>query len=784
MFLREKTVRAGLSLVLSCSMVMTGVPAPALAAPADEVTDKLTTQQLGGDVTQQLQEYVSTIEGETPSEKLEALWDSLAGVEQQEPADSEEDLDEASLNVLSQAKGTPSAITHAFVLVAEELGFTCMETTDAETAPTALLTIDEQTYTLDVLAAVAGEYPWQQAAEEVEEETPEPEGNEENTESEIPQETPAQTNLEVTTQDTTTTTQLSTSEPATAASPDAKTAAKEDLSAPVAKGADPQPKTTPQSTSLAKATVAVSDQGYTGKAITPAPTVTLGGKKLTADTDYKVTYANNTAVGTATIKVEGKGNYTGTASGTFKIVAPSVSYMVHVQTHGNQPWKKDGQTAGTHGQSKRLEAIWIKLGNNFPISGGIRYRTHVQKQGWKGWAADGALSGTQGESKRLEAIRIELTGNMKNAYDVYYRVHAQKVGWMAWAKNGEDAGTSGMSWRLEAIQIKLVPKGAAAPSAEGSVTTLSHLTNPGVTYTTHVQKRGWLGWVKNGEKSGTEGESKRLEGIKVQLQSNNVPGDIRYRTHVQNRGWMDIKKNGEMSGTEGESKRLEAICIDLRGEVSKYFDVWYRVHSQKFGWQGWTCNGAKAGTATLSKRLESIQICLLPKGAAAPGSTEQSFIDKDPTLSGDPELDAMITDFVAQTGTGYDGLRRAYDIISSYPYSVANRWPGANWEQWSIPYAKEMYLNKTGNCYRYASLMCWTARRLGYDAVVVPGWIPGRVDPRCDHGWVEVNLNGEIYIIDAEMNGDDGYPEYNWFMIKYADAYLRYYDLNDNRLLK
>jgi uncharacterized protein YjdB len=60
---------------------------------------------------------------------------------------------------------------------------------------------------------------------------------------------------------------------------------------------------------------------------------------------------------------------------------------------------------------------------------------------------------------------------MAEHYDVYYRVHAQTYGWLGWAKNGESAGTEGLSKRLEGIQIVLVPKGSAAPSASyGGVT--------------------------------------------------------------------------------------------------------------------------------------------------------------------------------------------------------------------------------------------------------------------------------------------------------------------------
>ena len=220
--------------------------------------------------------------------------------------------------------------------------------------------------------------------------------------------------------------------------------------------------------SIGKASISsIATQAYTGKAITPKPTVKVGNKTLKPNVDYTLSYKSNVKAGTATVTITGKGNYAGTRSQTFKIAAPSVQYFVHRQTYGwEDAWSKaNGQESGTTGQSKRLEGIRIRLGQK-PLSGSIQYRTHIQSYGWeKGWKADGAMSGTSGESKRLEAIRIRLTGDMAKHYDVYYRVHAQQFGWMGWAKNGEQAGTAGFSYRLEAIQIVLVPKGAKAPAA-------------------------------------------------------------------------------------------------------------------------------------------------------------------------------------------------------------------------------------------------------------------------------------------------------------------------------
>ena len=141
-----------------------------------------------------------------------------------------------------------------------------------------------------------------------------------------------------------------------------------------------------------------------------------------------------------------------------------------------------------------------------------------------------------------------------------------------------------------------------------------------VSYTTHVQTYGWQEYVSNGKMSGTEGEAKRLEGIKIKLDNQPFSGDIEYRTHIQSYGWEEnYKKNDDMSGTSGQAKRLEAIQIRLTGEMATYYDVYYRVHAQTFGWLGWAKNDEEAGTSGYAKRLEGIEIKLVPKGTLVPG---------------------------------------------------------------------------------------------------------------------------------------------------------------------
>ena len=193
-------------------------------------------------------------------------------------------------------------------------------------------------------------------------------------------------------------------------------------------------------------------------------------------------------------------------------------------------------------------------------------------------------------------------------------------------KNGQPAGTSGQAKRLEAIQIVVLPKGQMPDGAVGYSyielgKTAVNSNNAGmVNYMTHVQTYGNQSYVYDGSVSGTFGEAKRLEGIRINLNTSKlgVNGSISYQTHVQTYGWLDWSKDGSFNGTHGEAKRLEAIRIKLSGDAANKYDVYYRVHAQTYGWLGWAKNGESSGTQGFAKRLEGIQIVLLPKGSQPP----------------------------------------------------------------------------------------------------------------------------------------------------------------------
>ncbi len=153
--------------------------------------------------------------------------------------------------------------------------------------------------------------------------------------------------------------------------------------------------------------------------------------------------------------------------------------------------------------------------------------------------------------------------------------------------------------------------------------------NVSVKYQAHVQDIGWQSWVSDGRLSGTTGQAKRMEGLKLSLEAaSSIGGGIEYRAHVQDIGWQSWASDGALTGTTGQSKRMEAVQIRLTGNVAEQYDIYYRAHIQDYGWLGWAKNGQPAGSAGLSRRMEGLEIRLVQKGGATPGTVKNSYVGK------------------------------------------------------------------------------------------------------------------------------------------------------------
>lgn len=105
---------------------------------------------------------------------------------------------------------------------------------------------------------------------------------------------------------------------------------------------------------------------YKGRAIQfTGLTVTRSRTKLVANRDYRVTYRNNNKIGTATIKITGKGSYRGEISTTFKIVASKNVVYTATQPRTNVMYKyKITNTAAGGNGSVALVGVKKLASNN------------------------------------------------------------------------------------------------------------------------------------------------------------------------------------------------------------------------------------------------------------------------------------------------------------------------------------------------------------------------------------------------------------------------------------
>ncbi|WP_080146734.1 N-acetylmuramoyl-L-alanine amidase [Marinilactibacillus piezotolerans] len=308
------------------------------------------------------------------------------------------------------------------------------------------------------------------------------------------------------------------------------------------------------------------------------------------------------------------------------LTTPEVNYRAHVQTKGWLSWVKNKATAGTVGESLRMEAFRLTSDHN---SVDIQYRTRSENGNWTDWLNEGALGGTINQKRQLEGVSFKLTGPQASKFDIYYRVHSRSFGWMPWAKNGEKAGTEGFDYRIESMQVTVLPKNDTSIDTTGNAYEIPEV--PILNYQSHVESIGWQNSVSNDKISGTLDKALRLEALKLDLIDYPVTGNIEYRTHVSKNGWTSFSSNGELSGTVGEKKRLEAVEIRLTGELATKYDIYYRSHIQSNGWLGWVRNGMSSGSQGKALRMEAIQIKIVPKGQGPEVNSSAGFLE-DPLI--------------------------------------------------------------------------------------------------------------------------------------------------------
>lgn len=151
----------------------------------------------------------------------------------------------------------------------------------------------------------------------------------------------------------------------------------------------------------------------------------------------------------------------------------------------------------------------------------------------------------------------------------------------------------------------------APQAADGGSKTEDVTSAPVFSGSAHVQRLGWIDATEGEDGTivlGTTGQGLRVEAMRLRVSG----GSVSYQAHVQSVGWDSWASDGELAGTEGEAKRLEGIKICLTGEVADAWSIQYRCHVQTYGWLGWAADGEIAGSTGFGKRLEAIEMRVVP----------------------------------------------------------------------------------------------------------------------------------------------------------------------------
>lgn len=110
---------------------------------------------------------------------------------------------------------------------------------------------------------------------------------------------------------------------------------------------------------------AINKQQCTGKALTPAVSITCDGVSLTKDTDYTVSYSNNTKVGTATVNIAGKGNYTGKLTSAFEIYCNHKNVTVVKEIKAATCTEAGSENVKCNACGETFERAVAKLGHKY-----------------------------------------------------------------------------------------------------------------------------------------------------------------------------------------------------------------------------------------------------------------------------------------------------------------------------------------------------------------------------------------------------------------------------------
>ena len=555
-----------------------------------------------------------------------------------------------------------------------------------------------------------------------------------------------------------------------------------------------EPETPPEPISLATATVAITDQNYTGATLEPAVTVTLGTETLVRDTDFTVSYADNKEVGDATVTVTGIGKYEGTASGTFAI-GHAAGLAAFTDLKEGEWYLSADKGALPNTKTLFLDVVVTrgimlgyedsigartKFGPDDPVSRGqvvaMLYRlSHPDANDTTdATAIAAAKNGTQlpdvASGKFFTAavnwaVEAGIVSGYRDAVERYYSFGADDP------ITREQLAT--MVGRFCVGYLGLAMETASLDTFTDS-SSMSAFAKPGIQY---CVANSIMGGYSGTHLFGPGDQATRSQMAKVMAM---VISLTNADENIAANGWPT-----ECTWHGGDSFPAPAPSNWVYEGGS-----WYYKNADGTNKTGFLeINGNKVHFADDGKMTtgwfkpgDGTTYLFADNGIAVKGwvftggrwhyfdEKTSAFVKK--SLTNDLDLDAYIEGIANANGRD---LGRCFDWMwnMGHVQSLDGRthW-GIVSDEISLQYVRMARAAGACDCYGDASLFCWLARACGYAANFRAGGCPSASAGTVPHGWTEVYINGATYVCDANLRRD--IPGANWYMVTYDSAPLGY----------
>lgn len=164
------------------------------------------------------------------------------------------------------------------------------------------------------------------------------------------------------------------------------------------------------------------------------------------------------------------------------------------------------------------------------------------------------------------------------------------------------------------------------------------------------------------------------------------------------------------------------------------------------------------------KRVKAIS-----KGSTGDITLYAKWVKSKEFTTGDKNVDRQVKKLAKR----YKTLKSAFGWVKNHRHkNFSKRAYPAGSTNWGLKEAKRFFFSDQRDCYGFAAAFYYLALYHGYDAKLVSGKVPRRGGVLASHGWVEIKINGIVYVFDPDLQRQ--YPGHKFYKVTYANAPLRY----------